>query len=260
MITMFDSVNAGMLPPGYAYAGYVDGIFRDYGQITALFPGADVLSIAVFAADDADCLDVETGDASPGQAAGWAARQAARGVARPCLYAAVSTMSQVIAALTAAGVSRSGVRLWSAHYGAGEHICGPSTCGLITVPMDGTQWTDVADGKNLDQSLLLPDFFAGPPARSRSYLTPLEMDAIMNALPELQLGDADRAGEILFVHRMQNGISGIGAWNGLNGTAIAADGVFGPLTEAALRTVQGFFGITQDGICGPQTWEKLVAG
>lgn len=37
----------------------------------------------------------------------------------------------------------------------------------------------------------------------------------------------------------------------------AVDGRFGPRTELGVRNVQTFFGLTVDGICGPQTWTIL---
>jgi len=36
------------------------------------------------------------------------------------------------------------------------------------------------------------------------------------------------------------------------------DGVFGPLTEAAVRAFQTFFGLNADGIIGPLTWARIV--
>jgi peptidoglycan hydrolase-like protein with peptidoglycan-binding domain len=42
------------------------------------------------------------------------------------------------------------------------------------------------------------------------------------------------------------------------GHAIAADGDFGPKTEAAVRAFQASVHITVDGIVGKQTWPKLV--
>jgi hypothetical protein len=77
-------------------------------------------------------------------------------------------MDALVTTLGGAGISRAEVRLWSAHYGQGKHICGPGTCGLTRHACDGTQWTDAALGRSLDESILLSDFFSpsGWPARS----------------------------------------------------------------------------------------------
>ncbi len=40
---------------------------------------------------------------------------------------------------------------------------------------------------------------------------------------------------------------------------VAADGIFGPLTEAAVRRFQREKGLVADGIVGPQTWSALSA-
>ena len=40
---------------------------------------------------------------------------------------------------------------------------------------------------------------------------------------------------------------------------VAVDGIFGPKTEAGVKKMQGFLGITVDGIVGPVTWQALVA-
>lgn len=153
-LRMLDSITPGNLPPGAdAYAGYVDGHFANVAQIRARFPGKRVLPIAVFAADDAEAADCEPGDMMPSQLPAWVKRQQARGVHRPVVYASISQMPAVLAALTAGGITRAQVRLWSAHYGAGKHIC---------AGMDGTQWRDNAPGVNgtlIDESLLSGDFF-----------------------------------------------------------------------------------------------------
>ena len=39
---------------------------------------------------------------------------------------------------------------------------------------------------------------------------------------------------------------------------VSVDGIFGPLTEAAVKAVQTANGLTVDGIVGPQTWPKLI--
>ena len=163
-ITMFDDVNVSLLPKGApAYAGYVDGRFQTFPVLQRMFPKAILLSIAVFPQDDAECLDVENGDATIADIFGWFKRQQARKAWRPVVYSSVVNMDHIAATMTANGFHRSSYRLWSAHYGAGPHICGPSSCGLCREPCDGTQWTSSARGENLDQSLLLDSFFPAPP-------------------------------------------------------------------------------------------------
>ena len=47
------------------------------------------------------------------------------------------------------------------------------------------------------------------------------------------------------------------ALNELGFGPLAVDGVFGPGSVAALKTFQDRLGLLADGICGPQTWDKL---
>jgi len=166
-LTMYDCTNVSNLPAGAgAYAGYVDGLFANLTAIERRFAGsgAHFLSIAVFASDDANCLDIEARDATNAQAPGWVNRQLAGGAFRPCLYTSVSNVDALMATLNGAGISRAEIRLWSAHYGQGKHICGPSTCRQAQHACDGTQWTDVALGRSLDESVLLDNFFFSAPA------------------------------------------------------------------------------------------------
>lgn len=61
-------------------------------------------------------------------------------------------------------------------------------------------------------------------------------------------GDAVRA--------VQSQIHGRG--DGAN--QIAVDGIFGPITNGAVRAFQTLLGLSVDGIVGPQTWNHLVNG
>jgi peptidoglycan hydrolase-like protein with peptidoglycan-binding domain len=45
---------------------------------------------------------------------------------------------------------------------------------------------------------------------------------------------------------------------GGRGHAVAVDGIFGPVTEAAVRAFQHQKGLAVDGIVGPQTWSALI--
>lgn len=148
--SMFDAIEVSQIPANaQAVAGYIGGKWPTYGELIKRFPKAKHLSIAVFASLDAACLDIETGDASPGQAPAWVKRQKARGVKRPCLYANLSTMPAVKGALTKAGIKREDVRLWVAEWTFVPHI---------PPGYDACQWTDRALGRNLDQSLCTGNF------------------------------------------------------------------------------------------------------
>ena len=162
---MYDTAYNDQFPRGAAaYAGYVDGGVGNqpnYAYILSAFPAAEHLSVALFADHNADVLDVESGASSPADIPAWFARQVARGAKRPVIYASASTMdASILPVLSQAGIALARARLWSAHYGVGEHICGPSSCGALSVNADGTQWTSSAGGLVLDQSLLLENFFS----------------------------------------------------------------------------------------------------
>lgn len=160
--TMYDSVTITEIPAGArAVAGYVGGNWPTFRGLVTAFPRARRLSIAIAASEDAHCLDIEPGDATVNEAVAWVRRQLSRGVKRPCVYASASQIDGLVAALEAAGLHRSQVRIWSAHYGRGRHLCGPATCGEVrSISADATQYDNRALGRNLDVSVLRRDFFA----------------------------------------------------------------------------------------------------
>jgi hypothetical protein len=164
--TMFDSVDVGQIPrEAKAAAGYVGGSWPTFadGELREHCPDARLVSIAVASSHDAECLDVEPGDASPGDAPGWVREQHKRGVERPAVYAAAGEMATVLRMLDAAGIHPDEYRIFTAHVGAGKHICGPGSCGLISVKADATQWTWTSGGRNLDESVTRPSFWVGRP-------------------------------------------------------------------------------------------------
>jgi len=156
---MFDDTNPNLIPgSAQAVGGYVNGKWQTFATIVKKFPNAKHLSIAVTAAADAECLDVERGDAVNSQAPAWVKRQIARGVHRPVIYTSVSNVGALLKVLNAAGIHREDVRIWSAHYNYRAHICGPS-CGFGNFNADATQYTDRYSGKSLDATLCGPNFF-----------------------------------------------------------------------------------------------------
>lgn len=253
-----DSAFNNQFPSGYdAYFGYVDGRIGDqpnYSWIVANFPHAFHLSITVLG-NDADCLDIESGAATVAGAARWYAGRKKAGVQRPVFYASASLMnSELIPALKAAGLSRSAYRLWSAHYTT-KHICGPSSCGQLSIFADGTQWTDHDNKLTCDQSLLIPSFFSGiTPPDPVIYIPQAETDAIMGKLPVLKQGASDTALPHWYVHRIQAVLNAV--WH----AGLTVDGEYGPATAAAVSAMQGASGIKPDGVMGPATWSILVTG
>lgn len=161
MPTMYDSVTLTEIPANAeAVAGYVNGRWPTYTQLAAKWPHAHRVSIAVNAEADADCLDIENGDATPAQAPAWVRRQIMRGVKKPVVYANLSTMPAVLSVLKASGIGRSQVRVWTAHYTHVPHRC-TSACGKqygLTTTADATQYTNVALNRNLDASLVTQAF------------------------------------------------------------------------------------------------------
>lgn len=233
-ILMWDDVDVALLPGGYdAYAGYVDGMYANLSQIRARFPAAHILTIAVTAADIADCLDIERGDAVISDAPGWFKRALMAGVTKPALYTSVSNVNGLVQTMNGAGIPRSAYRLWTAHYGQGEHLCGPTTCGQTNATADATQFTSTANGESLDESVCLADFFSlvlPPPPQNET----------------LTLGDTGPV--VLALQKRLN------AWD----EPVTEDGIFGQKTLEAVKAFQAKVHLTVDGVVGPATWSALL--
>lgn len=160
-LTMFDSIDLTQIPSNAeAVAGYVNGKWPTYHELGSKFPKAHKLSIAVTADHDAECLDIENGDATNADAPAWVKRQK---VTKPVVYTSVSNAEALLKELAAAGIQRDHIRLWTAHYTMKAHIC-DSKCGFgFMGAADATQYSDKALGRNLDASLVSDGFFPAPP-------------------------------------------------------------------------------------------------
>lgn len=154
-----------------AVAGYVNGKYANWPALVAKYSKTSLFLLSIDVQGNpsigAQCLDVESGDATIAQAAGWVKTTAAAGKAAkdyryyPKLYVQESNLPALVAALSAAGIPRSAYLLWSAHYTGEAHICGPATCGC-SIQADATQWTNSYNGASVDASLAYGYFFSGP--------------------------------------------------------------------------------------------------
>lgn len=223
-LTMYDSIYPDNLPPGAdAYLAYVNGKWPTYAAVKARFPGKHVLGMTVFPGADAEGCDCETGDLTPAQVPAFVKAQMARGVYRPVVYASTSNVTGVLADLSATGIARASIRLLSAHYGDGQHICGPTTCKWSGVPAcDGTQWTDAAPGtggSKIDQSWLLPNFFdpaPKPPVPVNAPTTTATTDG-KTSLAQIAAAHGTQPSTILRMTAIHDGAFGPGLAMWING-------------------------------------------
>jgi len=235
-IFMFDDANVALLPDADAYAAYDDGFYNNLAQIRAAHPNADILSIAVNANDVADALDIEKGAATDAQLVAWYKKSLSAGVTKPTVYAAVSNMDGALRTLANAGIPRTAVRVWTAHFTNESHLCGPTTCKECETSADATQFTQTADGRSLDESVCEANFFTRntPPSP--------------NPYPTLTKGDTGTNVEALQTR--------LNDWHA--NPKLVVDGSFGTSTFAAVTAFQADHKLTVDGVVGPATWGLLV--
>jgi hypothetical protein len=133
-----------------AYAGYVetsfDALVAKFGKTHHIF------SIAMSASRDAECLDIENGDATAADARAWYLRMRALGKYRPCLYTFEANMDAVKEAM--AGIPRSDYRLWIAAWS-------PEHPEALLDEYDAHQYYGTSTGP-YDYSILREDFFPTP--------------------------------------------------------------------------------------------------
>jgi len=152
-VAMFDSIEVSTVPRDpFALAGYTAGHWPTFIPLRKAFPSAHTVSIAISARYHADCLDVEPGDATPSEVPGWVHSEIKAGWRKPCVYSDWSEWtSQIRPILERARITRSQVWEWDAFYNGAPHI---------DPGFDGTQWTDRAYGRNLDESRVTRAFLS----------------------------------------------------------------------------------------------------
>ena len=121
-VLMYDGINslaagiARQFPQAAKVAGYADGTYAWSQAEWDLFPHADHVTIAVRASfNGGDVLDVENGDATPAQAAGWIRMRHAAGLFRPTVYCSLSVVPDVRRE-TGSLILGADYDIWVAHY------------------------------------------------------------------------------------------------------------------------------------------------
>lgn len=148
-VLMYDGINslaagiARQFPQAAKVAGYVGGLYAWSQADWDLFPHADKVRIAVRAStDDGDVLDVEQGDATPDQAAGWIAMRHAAGLYRPTIYCS-RLVIPAVRQRTGSYILGRDYDIWVADYTGQPHqVAAP---GLPAAMCAATQYESTAD-------------------------------------------------------------------------------------------------------------------
>ena len=133
MRKMADSVTPANLPPGFdLYGAYCDGNYRNFAQVSAMYPGK-VVGIAVFSStNDGVVGDCEQGDMTPSSSVQWVLMRRKAGV-DPTIYCSEAAWPAVRSAFTSMGVTQP--HYWIAGY--------PGSVGAALYPgAVAHQWID----------------------------------------------------------------------------------------------------------------------
>jgi hypothetical protein len=248
-VTIYDSVTAADIPESAGIvAGYKSGgAYTWSAEDWARFPNATRIEIVTSAVNDGDALDVETGDATIAQIAGWVEKRRAAGVLRPWIYVERRRWSE------ARGAVSGPVGWWIADW-TGE----PHELDDAGVPADAVQYANPpSSGGHFDVSELygtLPSEYTPAPEPAPEPAPapapapePSPEGFDMSTLPELAEGASGDA-----VKSVQSLL------NGKGGAGLVVDGQFGPTTKLKVQEWQDVFHLATDGVVGPQTWASLL--
>jgi Putative peptidoglycan binding domain len=149
---------------------------------------------------------------------------------------------------TPAGLYRQVPGSWWAGYGGRPASLLQFTSSAIVPGVAGRCDCSAFRGTRDELAALILPGTTPPPPPPRPIIPEWQV-TIMHRLPLLAQGSHDHGP----VTRMQ-------ALLGAAGVPVAADGLFGPVTDAAVRHVQAAHGMVVDGRVGPDTWSLLVTG
>ena len=119
----------------------------------------------------------------------------------------------------------------------------------------GNVMTQFVSFTNYDESAVsssLP-FWDTAPVAAPPVFAPVEL-TVSVVLPQLEAGADDRGLPHWFVRRLQ------AVLNGVYGAGLVVDGVFGPLSQDAVRAVQRRYALPVSGVVDQGTWEKVLGG
>lgn len=246
MSVMYDGVNPDSVPAGaQVYAGYNNGYWPSYNGLVAKFPNAQHVSITVNSSGTAQVLDVESGDAAAVDVPNWLNRMRAAGINRPTVYcsrvgAPGYGWQNVIDACHNAGVALPD--FWIADYTSGPHSLTLDGVNAVAV-----QWTDHG---GYDESQIYDPTWPGesaptPPTPPAPTPSEENMQTLSNSAP----WSTSKHGDTMTFQSLANAKFG---------QHVAVDGFYGPASATACRNIQQFFGLSVDGICGPNTWNIML--
>ncbi|GAA2813903.1 hypothetical protein GCM10010441_43290 [Kitasatospora paracochleata] len=232
--TMYDAVTVANIPSeAEMVAGYVDGKFANMTEMSARFPQAVHVPIAVFPSTNAGVvLDVEPGDARPDQAPGWVQMRRSAGV-DPTVYCDSSRWPTVRAAFDSVGVAQP--HYWIADFDGDASI----PAGAVAKQYQSTHAFDKS---------VVADFWPGVDSAP-------QQGPGFQPFPGASFFTAGRRSPIIAAMHERLVAVGCNRYQ----SSLDKD-VFGSGDVASYRAYQqslGFSGADADGIPGSTSWDRL---
>lgn len=207
--------------------GYANGGYTTMPQVYSHFPGKKYVSVG------RDCIDIEPGLASAGQAPAFFRAWKKVNTNKPVFYADASDMPSVIAALTNAGIARSSYYVWVAEW---------NNSSAIPSGYDGKQY---ASNNSFDSDVFYSYIFgpATPPPPPPPEF-PMSQGSTYTADVKALQTNLNRWASVIKLS-----------------TPLTVDGNFGPATAAAVKLAQAYFKDTAaSGTCSQLLFGELAVG